>query len=304
MPAIAHPLTGNVAYTASAFRKTVNSIITPTDGTAFGSIQGIRQGAPTPLVIIDGVTLTIHPHAGILNPFTGEGAYTYAITDNTTLRIQSLTQNYKIALALSDPSVGRGSTPKLEATVYPYSTSNMSIPGLVIAEVKSGTVSDVAPRLSMQCMITVQTKEQLATLNVAEGQEALVSSTNEAFRYTGNTWEHNLNYRLAPVDVIETARYGYIRSNGMLAGSAAGKVVTITVNGSNSATSSTGVVIGTVKAEYRPAVEQRGLFGVQNGSWGIIRITTAGEVMIQHMYSSSQSLTWSSFMQTITYVAA
>ena len=115
---------------------------------------------------------------------------------------------------------------------------------------------------------------------------------------------HNLNYQLAPVDVIETAQYGYIRSNGMLAGSAAGKVVTITVNGSNSATSSTGVVIGTVKAEYRPAVEQRTLFGVQNGSWGIIRITTAGEIMIQHMYSSSQSLTWSSFMQTITYVAA
>ena len=117
-------------------------------------------------------------------------------------------------------------------------------------------------------------------------------------------YEHNLNYRLAPVDVIETAQYGYIRSNGMLAGNAAGKVVTITVNGSNSATSSTGVVIGTVKAEYRPAVEQRALFGVQNGSWGIIRITTAGEIMIQHMYSSSQSLTWSSFMQTITYVAA
>lgn len=185
---IAHPLTGAGAYTASNFRKAVNATLTPTDGTAFGSLQGIRAGAPTPIATINELIITIQPHAGILNPYPGEGAYTYAITNPTTIDIESRAQNYKLALALSDPSTGHGSSPKLEARIYPYGTSNSNIPGLVIAEIKSGVINEVAPIIAPQALLFARDKDQLDSITAYEGQKAQTLDTKTEYTYSNGVW--------------------------------------------------------------------------------------------------------------------
>lgn len=185
---IAHPLTGAGAYTASNFRKAVNATLTPTDGTAFGSLQGIRAGAPTPIATINELIITIQPHAGILNPYPGEGAYTYAITNPTTIDIESRYQNYKLALALSDPSTGHGSSPKLEARIYPYGTGNSSIPGLVIAEIQQGVINEVAPIIAPQALLFARDKNQLDSITAYEGQRARIINDSTEYTYSNGAW--------------------------------------------------------------------------------------------------------------------
>ena len=185
---IAHPLTNAPAYTASNWRKAINAALTPTDGTAFGSLQGIRAGAPQPLCTISGLTITIKPHTGIINPFPGEGAYTYTLTKNQTIDIQSSTQNYKLALALEDPSVGHGSQPQLTATLYTYGTPDSSIPGITRAEIKSGVISDVAPIIAPQALLFARSKEQLNTITAYTGQKAKIIGSNEEYTYNNGVW--------------------------------------------------------------------------------------------------------------------
>ena len=185
---IAHPLTNAPAYTASNWRKAINAALTPTDGTAFGSLQGIRAGAPQPLCTISGLTITIKPHTGIINPFPGEGAYTYTLTKNQTIDIQSSTQNYKLALALEDPSVGHGSQPQLTATLYTYGTPDSSIPGITLAEIKSGVISDVAPIIAPQALLFARSKEQLNTITAYTGQKAKIIGSNEEYTYNNGVW--------------------------------------------------------------------------------------------------------------------
>lgn len=185
---IAHPLTNAPAYTASNWRKAINAALTPTDGTAFGSLQGIRAGAPQPLCTISGLTITIKPHTGIINPFPGEGAYTYTLTKNQTIDIQSSTQNYKLALALEDPSVGHGSQPQLTAMLYTYGTPDSSIPGITLAEIKSGVISDVAPIIAPQALLFARSKEQLNTITAYTGQKAKIIGSNEEYTYNNGVW--------------------------------------------------------------------------------------------------------------------
>lgn len=185
---IAHPLTNAPAYTASNWRKAINAALTPTDGTAFGSLQGIRAGAPQPLCTISGLTITIKPHTGIINPFPGEGAYTYTLTKNQTIDIQSSTQNYKLALALEDPSVGHGSQPQLTATLYTYGTPDSSIPGITLAEIKSGVISDVAPIIAPQALLFARSKEQLNTITAYTGQKAKIIGSDEEYTYNNGVW--------------------------------------------------------------------------------------------------------------------
>ncbi|MDK6445717.1 hypothetical protein QP104_07295 [Alloscardovia omnicolens] len=185
---IAHPLTNAPAYTASNWRKAINAALTPTDGTAFGSLQGIRAGAPQPLCTISGLTITIKPHTGIINPFPGEGAYTYTLTKNQTIDIQSSTQNYKLALALEDPSVGHGSQPQLTATLYTYGTPDSSIPGITLAEIKSGVISDTAPIIAPQALLFARSKEQLNTITAYTGQKAKIIGSNEEYTYNNGVW--------------------------------------------------------------------------------------------------------------------
>lgn len=184
----AHPLTGHSGYTASIFRKAVNALILASDNSTFGSIQGVRAGAPTPLTRLDNLTVTIQPHAGVLSPFSGEGAYTYAIDSPTSIDIESRSQNYKIALVLSDPSVGRGSTPQLEARVYSYGTPQEHIQGLVIAEVKTGIISDTAPLIAPQALLYARSVEQLHTIKAFEGQRARILGTTAEYVYRSNNW--------------------------------------------------------------------------------------------------------------------
>ncbi|OTA27222.1 hypothetical protein B9G54_01505 [Alloscardovia macacae] len=112
----------------------------------------------------------------------------------------------------------------------------------------------------------------------------------------------NLHSRLLTDDPIKSSVYGYINSGGMLAGHAIGKIVSITVSGSNAVSTAAGVTLGTVKDEYRPLVSQQATFGLQNGTWGVIRVEAGGRIVLSHLYNSA-NLTWQTLYQTLTYVA-
>ena len=185
---IAHPLTGGGAYTADMYRKVVNASITPSDGTPFGALQGIRAGAASPLVETDGLKAIIHPHAGWINPWNGVGAYSYAILDDTEIDFESSSQNYKLALVLDDPSQGHGSTPQLTARIYPAATSDTTIPGIVIATITNGTANDTAPILLPQALLMARDKTQLDTITATEGQKAKTLDDDTEYLYRDGAW--------------------------------------------------------------------------------------------------------------------
>ena len=185
---IAHPLTGGGAYTADMYRKVVNASITPSDGTPFGALQGIRAGAATPLVETDGLKAIIHPHTGWICPWTGVGAYSYAILDDTEIDFESSSQNYKLALVLDDPSQGHGSTPQLTARIYPAATSDTTIPGIVIATITNGTANDTAPILLPQALLMARDKTQLDTITATEGQKAKTLDDDTEYLYRDGAW--------------------------------------------------------------------------------------------------------------------
>lgn len=114
MAIIMHPLTaknGTPTYTADNYRHAINPLLVPSDGSAFNGLSGIRYGSPSPLVTVSGLTVTVKPHCGTISPWDGLGAYTYAITTNTTVQLADSTNNYKIAVTVEDPSQSHGTTP-------------------------------------------------------------------------------------------------------------------------------------------------------------------------------------------------
>ena len=105
MAIIMHPLTAKndtPTYTADDYRHAINPLLVPSDGTAFNGLSGIRYGSPSPLVTVKGLTVTVKPHCGTISPWDGLGAYTYAITTNTTVQLADSTNNYKIAVTVED----------------------------------------------------------------------------------------------------------------------------------------------------------------------------------------------------------
>ena len=150
MAIIMHPLTaknGSPEYTADDYRHAINPLLVPSDGTAFNGLSGIRYGSPSPLVTVSGLTATVKAHCGTISPWDGLGAYTYAITTNTTVQLADSTNNYKIAVTVEDPSQSHGTTPRGQLNVFTAGTPDSNINGLVIAEVNAGVVSDVAPMI-------------------------------------------------------------------------------------------------------------------------------------------------------------
>ncbi|MFT9111981.1 MAG: hypothetical protein ABF453_02835 [Bifidobacterium psychraerophilum] len=179
MSIIAHPLTqldGSPQYAASDYRKAVNALILPSDGTTFGTVQGIRAGSPSPLMSVNSTTVTVRAHAGILCPWTGVGAYTYQMDTDTSVSIADTTGTYKIALVLSDPSQSHGTTPELALQSFPGTTPNTAIAGLVLGQIVAGVGSDIAPRILQQTLISVSTLSILQSLPGVEGQRARVTS--------------------------------------------------------------------------------------------------------------------------------
>lgn len=191
MAIIMHPLTaknGSPEYTADDYRHAINPLLVPSDGTAFNGLSGIRYGSPSPLVTVSGLTVTVKPHCGTISPWDGLGAYTYAITTDTTVRLADSTDNYKIAVTVEDPSQSHGTTPRGKVEVFTAGTPDSNINGLVIAKVNAGVASDAAPMIRNSAILMARDLEQLNTIAAMDGQEAVTIADNVHYVRNGGTW--------------------------------------------------------------------------------------------------------------------
>lgn len=191
MAIIMHPLTaknGSPEYTADDYRHAINPLLLPSDGTAFNGLSGIRYGSPSPLVTVSGLTVTVKPHCGTISPWGGLGAYTYAITTNTTVQLADSTNSYKIAVTVEDPSQSHGTTPRGKVEVFTAGTPDSNINGLVIAKVNAGVASDAAPMIRNNAILMARDLEQLNTIAAMDGQEAVTIAGNVHYVRNGGTW--------------------------------------------------------------------------------------------------------------------
>lgn len=192
MAIIMHPLTaknGSPEYTADDYRHAINPLLVPSDGTAFNGLSGIRYGSPSPLVTVSGLTATVKPHCGTISPWDGLGAYTYAITTNTTVQLADSTNSYKIAVTVEDPSQSHGTTPCGQLKVFTAGTSDSNINGLVIAKVNAGVASDVAPLIRNSAILVARDLTQLNTIDAMDGQEAVTMANNAHYVRNEGEWK-------------------------------------------------------------------------------------------------------------------
>lgn len=198
---VLHPLTalnGAPVYTADDYRHAVNPFLFPSDGSGFNCLQGVRYGSPVPLATIDGLTVTVKPHCGVICPWAGAGAYTYVITESMTVKVPDSTGNYYIVVAAYDPSVAQGETPGAWLQSWPASTPVSDINGLVIARVAAGVVSDMAPKIHADGTIQVHSWSQLSSISSANGVEAVTEDTGGRYRHDGGVWLSLSDIQLRP----------------------------------------------------------------------------------------------------------
>lgn len=213
MAIIIHPLTaknGSPEYTADDYRHAINPLLVPSDGTAFNGLSGIRYGSPSPLVTVSGLTVTVKPHCGTISPWDGLGAYTYAITTNTTVQLADSTNDYKIAVTVEDPSQSHGTTPRGKIEVFTAGTPDSNINGLVIAEINAGVASDAAPMIRNNAILMARDLEQLNTIAAMDGQEAVTIADNAHYVRNGGMWKQK-NVVIHPYAVVT-----FTRSDGQL----------------------------------------------------------------------------------------
>lgn len=178
---------GGPAYTAQSYRLTAGAALAVPDGSAFGGVQGVRAGSPSPLVSMDGTTATVSPHMGWLCPWTGAGAYEYAIAKPVQVAVGSSTGSYKIAVVLEDKAAGHGKGELVDVKVYPGYMLDSQIPGLVVARVESGVASDVAPVVSQGATVRVGTLAQLQGIKAADGTTGLLAD-GACYRRDRGSW--------------------------------------------------------------------------------------------------------------------
>lgn len=192
MAIIMHPLTaknGSPEYTADDYRHAINPLLVPSDGTTFNGLSGIRYGSPSPLVTVSGLTVTVKAHCGTISPWDGLGAYTYAITTDTTVNLADSANNYKIAITVEDPSQSHGTTPRGKIEVFTAGTPDSNINGLVIAEVNAGVASDVAPMIRNSAILMARDLTQLNTIDAVDGQEAVTMADNAHYVRNDGAWK-------------------------------------------------------------------------------------------------------------------
>lgn len=198
---VVHPLTalnGSPAYTADDYRHVVNPFMFPSDGSAFNCIQGVRYGSPLPLVAIDGVTVTVKPHCGVVSPWPNVGAYTYAVTDSVSVVIPDSSASYKLAVVVEDPSQSHGATPVGRVEVYPAAVPDSAIPGVVLSSVHNGMADDIVTRLMPDGSILVPSFDYLAYVPTLNGMEATTRDTNYRYRLINGGWQCLSNVTLNP----------------------------------------------------------------------------------------------------------
>lgn len=272
---IMHPLTaleGSPSYTADNFRHVINSFLAPSDGTVFNRVSGVLYGAANPLCRIDGLNVTVWPHCGIVSPWNDIGAYTYALMGKTTVTVSSLEGLFKVAVIVEDPNNFHGTVPRGLVKVYPGSTADNAIPGLVIARVNDGVISDVAPVLHQDMLVEVADETMLEALSVAEGQEALVTSTGHRYVKEAGVWH----------DTLEVSTTNWL--NGAITLLYGADSCTVQVSGIQIGVDSWfSVAFPTkVKPACRPAVEVSAALCVENGAstTGLLIVGTDGTISI------------------------
>lgn len=72
------------------------------------------------------------------------------------------------------------------------------------------------------------------------------------------------------------------------------------MHGLNVHTTTKDTKVGSVKAEFRPAVPVSALFGTQGTSWGVVSINTGGSINLIHRYGAD-SLNWTIVDISLTY---
>ena len=281
---IMHPFTalnGSPSYTADNFRHVVNSFLAPSDGTVFNRVSGVLYGAENPLCVIDGLNVTVKPHCGIVSPWSGVGAYTYAIMSKETVAVPSSKGLYKVAVIVEDPNNFHGTVPRGLVKVYPGSTDDNAIPGLVIARVSDGVISDVAPVLHQDMLVEVADEDMLKALSVAEGQEALVTSTGHRYVKEDSGWH----------DTLEVVTTNWL--NGTLTVLSGADSCTVQVSGIQiDDTSWASVDFPTkVKSACCPAVEVSAALCVENGgsTTGLVIVGVDGTITITNRGASGST---------------
>lgn len=212
MAIIMHPLTaknGSPEYTADDYRHAINPLLLPSDGSAFNGLSGIRYGSPSPLVTVSGLTATVKAHCGTISPWDGLGAYTYAITTDTTVQLADSTNSYKIAVTVEDPSQSHGTTPRGQLKVFTAGTPDSNINGLVIAKVNAGVASDAAPMIRNSAILMARDLEQLNTIDAVDGQEAVTMADNAHYVRENSEWRNLSNIRLLDGQWIKDWKVDY-----------------------------------------------------------------------------------------------
>lgn len=284
MSIVMHPLTavdGSPSYTADNFRHVVNPFLAPSDGTAFNCVSGVLYGAESPLCVIDGLKVTVRPHCGIMSPWASIGAYTYAIMDDETVTVPGPSGNYKIAVIVEDPNHSHGSVPRGLVKVYPESTADNTIPGLVLASVTTGVISDVAPVLHQTMLAEVANVDRLNAFSAADGQEAIVTSTGTRYVRENGVWH----------DTLEVVTTNWL--NGSLTLLYGADSCTVQVSGIQIDNGSWAEVPFTekVKPACRPAVDVSAALCVENGasSTGLVTVGTDGTIKVTNRGSSGST---------------
>lgn len=271
---IMHPLTaldGSPAYTADNFRHVINSFLAPSNGTAFNRVSGVLYGAASPLCRIDGLKVTVLPHCGIVSPWN-VGAYTYALMNNETVTVPTSDGAYKIAVIVEDPNNFHGTVPRGLVKVFPGSTADNAIPGLVVARVDSGVISDVAPVLHQNMLVEVADEDMLKAFSAADGQEALVASTGHRYVKENGVWH----------DTLEVVTTNWL--NGAITFLYGADSCTVQVSGIQIDNGSWSEVAfpAKVKPECRPVVDVSAALCVENGAstTGLVIVGTDGTVKV------------------------
>lgn len=281
---IMHPLTalnGGPAYTADNFRHVINSFLAPSDGTVFNRISGVLDGAASPLCTIDGLKVTVSPHCGIVSPWNNIGAYTYALMGKETVAVPSSRGVYKVAVTVEDPNNFHGDVPRGLVGVFSGSTADNTIPGLVIARVVDGVISDVAPVLRQNMLVKVADGDRLNDLSAADGQEALVMSTGHRYVREKGAWH----------DTLEVVTTNWL--NGTITFLYGADFCTVQVSGIqiDNGPWSSFAFSTPVKPECRPAVDVSGALCVENGesTTGLVMVGADGIVKVTNRGGSGST---------------
>lgn len=284
MTIILHPLTvgsdNKPSYSADDFRRTNTVWLSPSDssiGAASACVSGIRNEVDGPVCTISDLTVTVKAHTGIVYPFHGGSPYTYYI-DDETVTLASATQSYKIAIVVSDPSAGIGTTPGATLQALPATTPDNSINGLVLAQVAQGVVNDLAPRLLSGTVIQTQTLTALQQIKTTDGQKGRIATTGDTYTYLNGSWvaEQSGPTTEGPTVLVDN-------DDVKVTGARYGTVVSLDVFYKHFITNDYGVhIVGVLPQGWRPLWNinlwfQNSLWGRHYMVWSTGNITYANE---------------------------